>query len=365
MRILRHLVRPVAVLAAGAIVATTLTAPAQAASPQGRSADWLQRQLTKGLIHNEQFDFDDYGLTADVGIALDSLHRRKAVRKIGNALAPKVDSWTTGVDFGSNDIYAGSVAKAVVLAQVAGHKPRRFGGVNLVKRLNRRVSDTKPYVGRIQDRGQDDFANTIGQVFATAGLARARSGKAAEARRFLLRQQCAKGFFRLNFAPKDERKQGCDAGTRAESAPDTDVTALAVLALNGLPKQDKQVRRAVTKAVRWLKRTQRNNGSFGGGPTTGKSNANSSGLAAWALGDHGACQPAAKAARWVKGLQVNGALSGTPLAGERGAIAYNRAALKAAEADGITTETRDQWRRATAQAAPALAFLNVKRCRNR
>ena len=70
-----------------------------------------------------------------------------------------------------------------------------------------------------------------------------------------------------------------------------------------------------------------------------------------------------KSARWVRKLQVRGDVSGTPLAGEKGALAYDRAAMKAAESDGITVETRDQWRRATSQAAPGLTFTSVKRCR--
>jgi hypothetical protein len=61
--------RAAAVLAAGALVLTT-TGTAQAA-PEDTSGGWLAGQLTNGLVHNDQFDFDDYGLSIDVGIALD------------------------------------------------------------------------------------------------------------------------------------------------------------------------------------------------------------------------------------------------------------------------------------------------------
>ena len=54
------------------------------------------------------------------------------------------------------------------------------------------------------------------------------------------------------------------------------------------------------------------------------SNTNSTGLAAWVLGDAGACRPAARAARWVRDLQVLDA-GGTSLEGEDGAIAYDAA----------------------------------------
>ena len=62
---MRKLLRPVAVVAAGLITATGLQAPVQAA-PADDAAVWLDAQLTNGLIHNDQFDFDDLGLTADV-----------------------------------------------------------------------------------------------------------------------------------------------------------------------------------------------------------------------------------------------------------------------------------------------------------
>ena len=375
---MRHLtsrmLRPVAVLATGAVIATTLStqagaAPAGAAA-KDRSAAWLERQLTDGLIHNDQFDFDDYGLTADVGIGLDYIGgrhigldyiggRHGAISEIADVLAENVDNWTTF----DSDIFAGSVAKAVVLAQSAERDPRSFGGVNLVRRLAARVSDNAPYVGRIADKGESDFSNTIGQAFAAVGLADAGSPKAGPVLRFLLRQQCSEGYFRLNFADKSKRRQGCDAGNADLSAPDTDVTALAVLVLNALPTQGPAVWRATDNAVDWLTGAQKRNGSFGGGPSTEASNTNSTGLAAWALGDASACRPAVKAARWVRDLQVRGDVSGTPLAGERGAIAYDKAAMAAAQADGITVETRDQWRRATSQAAPALVFTTLRRCR--
>ncbi len=212
---MRKLFRTAAVLAAGTMV-VTMAGPAQAA-PDDASARWLTRQLTDGLIHNDQFgdfEFDDYGLTADTAFALAAIGGQPgAVRDIRTALAQHVDSWTTGVDFGSTDVFAGSTAKAVVLAQTTGADPRAFGGVNLVARLTRRVSATAPTVGRIQDKtaGQD-FANTIGQAFAAQGLSVAGSGKADEAVRFLLQQQCSPGYFRLGFAAKTARNQTCDGG---------------------------------------------------------------------------------------------------------------------------------------------------------
>ena len=59
-------------------------APAQAADGQSKqaaqAAHWLKGQLRHGVLHNGQFDFDDYGLTADTAFALTTLgHHQDAV----------------------------------------------------------------------------------------------------------------------------------------------------------------------------------------------------------------------------------------------------------------------------------------------
>ena len=364
-----NLARRVAILATTTAVAfaslTAGTAGAAGGAPDDAAAGWLGKQLTDGLIHNDQYDFDDYGLSADVGLALAEIGGHKAaLSSVRRALAQHVKSWTTGVDFGSPDVYAGSTAKAVVFAQAVRTNPRSFGGVNLVRQLNSLVSKSGPTAGRIQDRAATDYANTIGQALAVRGLARAGSGKAGSALRFLLKQQCAKGYFRLNFAPAASGQQGCDAGSKAESAPDTDATAAALLSLQSLRRPSGPVRAAIKDGVAWLKRAQKSHGSFGGGTSTKGANTNSTGLAASALAGGDACQRAQRAARWIAKLQVSGRVAGTPLASEKGAIAYNRAALAAGREDGIVVETADQWRRATAQAAPALAYLSANACRS-
>ena len=364
---MRHLTRLAAAVAAGLLV-TTVPGPASAA-PDDLSGGWLARQLTDGLVHNDQYGSTDYGLSVDTAVALQAIGGRpETVRQIRDAFAPEVEAYISyayeweGTQFEGR--VAGATAKSLVLAQISGADPRAFGGVDLVRRLNQlvlgngRIADDATANGVADPDG--DYANTIGQAFAARGLARAGSGKADETIRFLLKQQCRKGYFRLGFAPKDATRQGCDAGTAVQSSPDTDVTALAVLSLDALPKKAKSraVRTAVADATAWLKRVQKRNGSLGGGTATEASNANSTGLAAWALGETGSCREARKAARWVRALQVSGDVSGTPLAGEKGGIAYDSAAYESARQNGIATEERDQWRRATTQAAPGLRYLS-------
>lgn len=343
---------------AAALTVTAMTGPASAATPRAElGADWLSGQLSNGLVVNKQYDFTDYGLTVDVGNALVQLgsHPGK-VRQITKALKAGAASYTTGVDFGRSEVYANATAKLAAYALRVGADPRDFGGRNLVKQLSRRVATDGAVSGRIQDKATDDYANVIGQAVAVEALAGTGSDLAGAATSYLLQQQCAAGYFRLGFADPAAADQTCDGAAEADRAPDTDVTALAVLSLSRLDSPGPKVRASLHDAKRWLKRQQADNGSFGGGPSTAAPNANSTGLAAWALGELGACPAARDAAQWVKGLQVPSGTSG-PLAKHEGAVALNRAALKAAREDGITKLTSDQWRRASAQAVPGLAHL--------
>jgi hypothetical protein len=353
-------VRRAAIALVASALATSMVAvgaPADAvpsSSPAGHGATWLAKQIDrKGLVYNHQFKFNDYGLTADTVLGLDAIGgHKKVVRHARHALARHVRGYT-----GKNaERYAGPTAKLAVLAQQTGGGARHFGGVNLVRRLAHLVATDAPIAGRIEDRSSfGDFANTIGQVFAVRALLKAHNARGPLALRFLLRQQCKAGFLRLNFnSDKTARDQSCGKGDPADS----DVTALTVVELSRIAHGHGRLEKAVSRATRWLKRHQKANGSFGGGPSTARANANSTGLAGWALLTERRCGAAREAARWLARLQVKGHLAGTPLAGERGAIAYDRATLRAARQDGIDKTTRDQWRRAGAQAAPALVALS-------
>ncbi|MBJ7359650.1 hypothetical protein [Nocardioides sp.] len=353
----KHLSSAVALAVSVAATLTLSAGPASAGDPVDQTERWLAKQLDGGLVHNDQFDFDDYGLSIDVGLALQELGQTRTAKTVRKAIAKNVDSYTTGADFGSSDIYANATAKAAVFAQATGADPASFGGVDLVKRLSKRVAGSAPVNGRIQDKGASDFANVIGQAYAVQALTEAGAKKAGKATTFLLSQQCKAGYFRLNFTEdKTAADQTCDGGKRkTTSAPDTDTTALAVLALLEDPTPTKPVRAAVSRALAWLTKTQGTNGSFGGGPSTETPNANSTGLAASALGAAGACDKANRAAKWLSRLTVSG------VSGENGAIAYDKAA-KATAKDGISVEERDQFIRSTAQAAPALVYVIIDGC---
>jgi hypothetical protein len=351
--------RAVAALVTSAVAVSLVTtgSPAQAVSPTspaGTGATWLADQLNaKGLIHNRQYKFNDYGLTADTVLALKAIggHKRD-VRHGREALARHVAAYTGK----KAERYAGATAKLTVVAQQSGGGARHFGGVNLVQRLGQLVATDAPIAGRIEDKSAyGDVANTIGQIFAVRALLKAGHPAALPAMRFLLEQQCGRGFLRLDFnSDKTAAQQGC---TRTSPA-DTDVTALAVVELAPVAAGHHNLRHALRDATRWLKRQQRSNGSLGGGRSTSAANATSPGRAGSAFRAEGKCGAARHAARWLVTLQITGKVAGTPLDGESGAIAYDRPALRAARKDGIDKTTRDQWRRAGAQAAPALVALS-------
>jgi hypothetical protein len=174
--------------------------------------------------------------------------------------------------------------------------------------------------------------------------------------RFLLQQQCSDGYFRLGFTKdKTVADQSCDGAPKAQRGADTDATAVAVLALQHV--KGAQAKGAVKKAVAWLVDVQGADGSFGGGKSTKDANANSTGLAGWALGATGATEPAVRAAVWVRNLQVSAPNPcSNKLATAAGAIAYDEDAYGTAQGFGIKKKDQDQWRRASAQALPVLQW---------
>jgi hypothetical protein len=339
-----------AALVTGPVLVAPLTSPAEARtnSYSSSAAGWLSRQLTGGLVHNDSFGgFDDYGLSLDVFFALDALRTRpRAAASVLDALAKNPGAYVgTGTES-----YAGATGKLATAVELAGRNPRSFGGLNLVKRLEALVHTARDaQQGRASDQSSfGDFSNTIGQSFVVRALAGAKSRLSDEAVTFLRRQQCTAGFFRENVTSADFT---CNGGTAAQSAPSVDATGVAVQALVAARSAGvKGLDGSIRKASSWLLRHQRSGGAFVG---NGTPNTNTTGLAATALALTGRHVAAERAAAWISRRQVTEVVAANhrKVARETGAIAYDSAALRAAERNGITSGLRDQWRRATAQAA--------------
>ncbi len=366
-----HALRPqirrrVAGLAVASTIALTTFAPvatAATAAPDGRTdartderaitlaGTWLEGELTDGLIGAG--GFTDFGLSIDAGFALDQAGDKSGVSSVNRALQRGVGGYISGDAFGdAGSTYAGAVAKAATFARIAGANTTSYGGVNLITRLEERVSAVAPIAGRIEDKSTyGDFANTLGQSYAARALTEARSARAADAVAFLLAQQCASGYFRQDFAKdKAAAAQGCTEG-QAGSDPSVDATALAVVNLVEADVKGSAVAASVAKAVDWLLGEQKRNGSF-------DANTNSTGLAGWALGlvkEKAAARDAATYVRRQQPIETNRCRSA--LTKDSGAIAYDAKAIGAARNRGITDgDVRGQWRRATAQAMAVLQW---------
>jgi hypothetical protein len=322
------------------------------------AAAWLETQLgAGGLVHNDQYDIDDHGLSLDFLFALNDLGTGEdSVAAILAALRKDPAAYTDA--FGTES--AGSTGKLAAAVEVAGadDEVTDFGGVDLAAKLEGLVRPgTGPQGGRGVDKGGADYSNTIGQTWVVRGLAGADSDLTDPAAEFLLGQQCAAGFFRDTMDRSAPGDFTCDGAPPAEQVGSVDATAFAVVALEEAAEQGVDVGDATESAGGWLEGQQAADGSFA---ADGVPNANSTAVAATALALLGRDDAAARAAEWLAPLQVTEeSAEGSRLADETGAVAYDAAALARAKRTGITVKLRDQWRRATAQAAPGLAAAEL------
>lgn len=355
---MQHLLRrTAAALAVPALSLTALTAlssPAHAVTDEGpatAAGTWLvgELQATGWIAHNEQYDFDDYGLTIDAGLALDTVGApASVVDNISAAVATHLDDYVSGY---GTIMSAGGTAKALVLAQAAGDDPTSYGGHDLVSDLESRVADN----GRIHDDFDStaaDYANVLGQAFAAQGLDAAGSAKAGAVTDLLLAQQCSAGYFRQDLAGVEAPDQSCDGGG---GSPSVDATAIAVQALQG-QLDDPEVDGAVDDAVAWLVAHQKANGGFGSSADISTVNANSTGGAASALLVSGQTEAAAKAAAWLRAHQATNVANCVYYdAADAGAVLYDNTARRAAQAGPMDAALGDQSLRATTQALTGLA----------
>ncbi len=351
-------------LSLGALAA--LSAPAQAASdpaPAAKAAAWLATQVpstgiltTAYVFEGETYDYEDFGLSIDVALALHAAGGQEAaVTTIADGVEDGIDKYTAP-GFGTV-VAAGATAKALTLAQAAGDGSSTYAA-DLKSQLESTVAQDDPIAGRLQDQLDPneefatDYANTIGQAFAAMSLDAAESPAIDHVTDFLLEQQCSAGYFRQAFAAPDAADQSCDGGS---GQADVDATGLAVRALIS---QDNPANDAhIDAAVAWLKSVQRADGAFSAGSDIPTPNANSTGLAGYALALAGETGPAAKAATWIRSRQATNLPScATFAAADSGALAYDAAARTAAQKKPLDVLSVDPFRRATAQALPVLAW---------
>jgi hypothetical protein len=305
------------------------------------AAHWQASQLRAGRIHTS--GFDDWGLTIDSAFAMaaDGTQPRR-LHRVTNAIERH---YYSSYAVFNGDISAGALSKALVAAKVLGRHPRHFGGHNVRRGVLRLVAPATAGFesGRVRDTGKTDFSNTFSQSYAVLGLART-GGVPRRAVTYLLKQQCAQGYFRTF----ETAGSSCDSSS---SGSDADATSVAIQALVAARTSGTRIpHHAIHRAGHWLLSRQHRNGGWGGGSVTRAVNSNSTGLAVQALAALHHRRVQARAARYVASLQITRARAAHgPLRRDLGAIAYNADALRAARRDGITSSTRDQFRRSTAE----------------
>ena len=253
------------------------------------------------------------------------------------------------------------MAKALLAAKVLGQNPRKFDGRNVRVRVLQLVAPTDAgfEAGRLRDTGDFDNSNTFSQSLGVLGLART-GGVPQDAVDYLLKQQCADGYFRISLVAG----QSCNTSA---SLSDVDATAMAVQALVAAKKSGAVVKNArVTRAGNWLVSVQKNNGAFGGSVFTPGANSQ----------QHRTRRPGAcpDRPRQGQGRGVGVCCQGAdhPGAGRFGSgpARRRRAGLRPGGAAGCvdlrdSRHTADQFRRATAQAifglvSTPLGTLKVK-----
>lgn len=298
-------------------------APAHAATPDGSTAaHFLTAEMAASGDHFVSSGYPDYGLTIDAVLGLDAAQTGQTGAKAAAAYVTKnAEAYNTGGD--SAELYAGSTAKLLVLAQAQGLPTD--GYLAQLKSLEQSS-------GQFQDKSQyGDYSNTIGQSLGIIGLTRA--GKPdATAVDFLVKQQCNDGGFRMTFS-------GTCTG-------DTDATSLAVQALSAAGGHDAEI----AKAVSFIAGQQQSNGGVVEPAAQAAPNTNSTGLAAVAFTIAGKTAEAAKAKTFVQSLQFGCTLP-TAL---RGGIAYDQKSFDTIIAEGSKATVSDKEHRSTAQAV--LAF---------
>ncbi len=369
-------VASVALIASGALVAAP---SASAAEPDNIAVDqgatWLEGQLDGGLLPGQFAGFADVGLSIDAALSLlGTADHGDTAGTIADAIQNRPDGLGY-IEYEYPDDgktvqgrAANATGKAMALMQSLTPKRTTIGKVDLQERLESLVATDAPITGRIQDLNRvdgdiadlPDYANTLGQAFAVRALDATGSDLADETEAFLLEQQCPAGGFRLDFeADKNAADQSCGDDDDA----DVDVTAIAVLQLQQLsdstPTANARLSPAALTAVEeaqdWLRTQQKSDGSWGGGPSTEESNANSTGLASSAVGG----SEGTEGAQWVRDHQASDLDACNTLRSSVGAIAYDDAGRSLGRREGVTDTSADQFRRATAQALPALALLEV------
>lgn len=288
------------------------------ATPSEAAGSWLADQFVDGERFESEFGgviYPDHGGTVDAAIAL-------AAAGVADGVGAAATDWletseqTRGYagdidNDGTNQ--SGGLAKLALLAQTRGLDARDWGedGVDLIQRLVDMEDGSGEFIDT-PDWGND--FKTFSHAFAIMALSRqGDAAPTAASLDLLLTSQCADGGFDGNLSPDPA---ACSSGI--------DSTAVALMALVAAERADDADE--IADAADHLTGMQAADGSLG--------NANSTGLAAYALRLAGATAAADAGAAYLLSLQQDCDAAEA----DRGAIAFDDSGFDAGTAVRATAQ---------------------------
>ncbi|MER7676979.1 prenyltransferase/squalene oxidase repeat-containing protein [Streptomyces sp. NPDC096934] len=261
------------------------------------AAKWLRSRLTDGeRIVDDGADAPNYGLTTEVAYALAAADGRStALDKVTAFLAAHTDAYAYTAGAGEAPD-ATAAARLALLAEITDSDPADFGGHDLVGDLAKNVCAAGPESGEPTPgcTAKGDFRNATyadGQALSALALLRAGVTPPADTVDRLTQVQCKDGGVTSILIRPGEY---CDG--------DPATTGLVALVLQKAGGHDDEL----AEAGAYLKKTQREDGSFPGytGATTGSVAATA--YAAQALRALGDTALADSATGWLSRQQLDG-----------------------------------------------------------
>ncbi|MCK8677624.1 prenyltransferase/squalene oxidase repeat-containing protein [Streptomyces lichenis] len=215
-----------------------------------KAARWLLGRLTDGeRVVDPDAEDPNLHATTEAAFALASAKSQspelsKVTAFLSSPATTTGYGWPDGADQPPN---AAALARLALVAQTSGGDPRAFGGKDLIATLSAQVCATGPGAGCTAPGDFVNASSAEGQAHALLALERAGVRPPAPAVRRLVAQQCPNGGFSYVLIREGEN---CD--------PDPGTSALAALVLKRAGGQDA----TVAKALAYLKKEQRPDGSY-------------------------------------------------------------------------------------------------------
>ncbi len=320
----------------------------------GRKARWVRRSKPGPAYP---------GLSIDVVTALRRLDpggtTQAAMVRALQRPAERYVSWRIGP---LNGRYADATARLLQVVADSDIPVRSYADGSLRRSLigMLRKEPGDPQRGRAVDSGwAGDTSSTVSQASVVQALAALDSKYLPMAARFLAKQSCPAGHFRLFMDSPDFTCKG--SAEQRNRMSSVDATASAILALRSARSHGvKHLGDEIYWASRWLARQVP---PSGGVAEAGEVNARTTALTALALKATGRLGAAGNAAAWLLRQQVDAQVvrRNPALRGQRGAIAWNAKTLTRAKREGISRRDRRLWLQSTALGAQGLSALLPER----